>query len=230
MDICVNGVRLWYEKTGNGRPIVLLHGNGGSHAIFETITPQLAPNFTVYALDSRCHGKSGQAALGYGAMAEDTAAFIRALGLQKPLLYGFSDGGIVGLLLASRYPELLARMAVSGANAAPRGLCARELASVWRGWLSTRDPKLLLMLKEPHIRRAELARIRIPVLVLAGEHDLIRKKHTEWIAAGIPRSTLRILPGENHGSYVENSPKLYGVLHDFLEAESAPEGSPEGAV
>lgn len=225
MDIEVNGVRLWYEKTGSGRPIVLLHGNGGSHEIFETITPQLAPNFTVYALDSRCHGKSGQAPLSYGAMAEDTTAFIRALGLQKPMLYGFSDGGIIGLLVASRYPKLLSRMAVSGANAVPSGLRARELASMRRDWISTQDPKLLMMLQEPHIRRANLARIRIPVLVLAGEHDLIRKKHTEWIAAGIPNSTLRILPGEDHGSYVVNSPKLYEVLHGFFEAENAPEGA-----
>lgn len=225
MDIEVNGVRLWYEKTGSGRSIVLLHGNGGSHEIFETITPQLAPNFTVYALDSRCHGKSGQAPLSYGAMAEDTAAFIRALGLQKPMLYGFSDGGIIGLLVASRYPELLSCMAVSGANAVPSGLRARELASMRRDWITTQDPKLLMMLQEPHIRRANLARIRIPVLVLAGEHDLIRKKHTEWIAAGIPNSTLRILPGEDHGSYVVNSPKLFEVLHGFFEAENTPEGA-----
>lgn len=121
MEITVNGARLFYIKAGQGSPVVLLHGNNQSHRIFDLLIRQLKRDHTVYALDSRGQGRSetGDRPLTYGQMARDTAAFIRLLGLRRPALYGFSDGGIVGLLLAIHHPELLSRLAVSGANAQP---------------------------------------------------------------------------------------------------------------
>lgn len=58
MDCTVNGVRLHYEKSGAGPPVVLLHGNGESGEIFDKLTPALSITRTVYTLDSRCHGQS----------------------------------------------------------------------------------------------------------------------------------------------------------------------------
>ena len=108
MNIKVNGIDLYYEKTGQGCPIVLLHGNGESHDIFAVLIKRLSPNYTVYAIDSRDHGKSGKVkSLDYGDMMEDVAAFIRQLDIESPVLYGFSDGGIIGLLLAIKYPALI---------------------------------------------------------------------------------------------------------------------------
>ena len=106
MYIRVNDTNLWYETKGNGQPFILLHGNGESHEIFTVLMNELSKKFSVYAIDSRCHGKSSKTnELSYGLMMEDVASFIKELKLEKPLLYGFSDGGIIGLLLASEYSD-----------------------------------------------------------------------------------------------------------------------------
>jgi len=217
MLIQVNGIKIFYEKTGEGRPVILLHGNGESHKIFDVLVPELAKTHTVYALDSRSHGQSGKARpLRYRDMAEDVAAFIEALALVQPLLYGFSDGGIVGLIIAARYPALLGKLAVSGANIRPDGILPRVFWLMKVMHIFTRDDKLKLMLTQPDISHEELSRIAIPTLVLAGEKDLVPRGHTEEIARAIPGSILRVLPGESHASYVLHSPKLYGLLAPFF--------------
>lgn len=183
----VNGTKIYYEVQGSGAPILLCHGNGEDHTIFDRLAAALAPNFTVYLPDTRGHGKSEPVpVLHYSDMAEDMAALIEALGLQKPVFYGFSDGGILGLLLASRYPGLLSRLAVSGANFAPDGLRhSTHLRLALRDFFLP-DPLLDVMLREPCLTREDLAKIDVPTLVMAGEHDLIRPEHTRTLAQSIP--------------------------------------------
>ena len=218
MTIRANNIDLYYEKAGQGPPLLLLHGNGESHKIFHKAMVRLGEKFTVYAIDSRGHGKSGRVkALHYADMAEDIAAFIDALGLEKPMLYGFSDGGIIALLLAIEHPGLLSRMAVSGANLNPHSLkkSFRRFIRLMRKL--TRGDTWRLMLEEPDITEEQLARIDIPVLVLAGGKDIIDESHTRTIAGAIPGARLRILPGENHGSYVDNNAKLCDNIMPFFE-------------
>ena len=218
MTIRANNVDIYYEQAGQGPPLVLLHGNGESHKIFRKAMGRLAEKFTVYAMDSRGHGKSSKVKkLHYADMAEDVAAFIAAMGLEQPMLYGFSDGGIIGLLLAVRYPGLLSRLAASGANLDPGGLKKSFLRflRLMRGL--TRGDKWRLMLEEPDIAPEQLARIDVPVLVLAGEKDIIEETHTRAIAGAIPGARLYILPGENHGSYVLNPAKLCDIISPFFE-------------
>ncbi len=216
----VNGITLYYEKTGEGQPIILLHGNGEDHQIFNVLTDQLKENFSVYAIDSRGHGKSTRVReLDYRSMAEDVVEFIKILGLEKPILYGFSDGGIIGLIIASAYPELLSKLIISGANLTPEGVKKRYL-NLFR-FLSciTRNPNFRLMATQPHIPVEELHKIVVPTLVLAGSKDLIKEEHTILIAEAIPNCTMQILTGEDHGSYVINSNKLYPILKPFLSEE-----------
>jgi len=218
MTIHVNGIDLYYEKTGQGPPLILLHGNGESGKIFRRAMKMFAARYTVYAIDSRSHGCSTRVKeLHYADMADDVADFIAALGLENICLYGFSDGGIIGLLLAMAHPGLLSKLAISGANITPDGVKAGWLHTVRALYFVTRGSKWKLMRDEPNITAEELSRIETPTLVLAGEKDIIREEHTRAFAAAIPGSLLRILPGESHGSYVVNSPKLYGVLAPFFE-------------
>ena len=217
MTITVHGVKLFYEKTGKGKPIILLHGNGEDHTIFQELVQLLSDEFTVYTPDSRCHGNSQKTkVLTYQSMAEDMRDFIEQLGLEKPIVYGYSDGGIVGLLLAIQYPDLLSKLIISGANLNPQGM---EKSFVLRCkllyWL-TRSKFCRLMAYEPNISPQELSLIRIPVLVLAGEHDVILEEHTRMIAENIPNSILKVIPGENHSSYVVHSGKLYPMIQEFL--------------
>ena len=217
MYAIVNGLKLFYHKEGSGRPVILLHGNGEDHTIFDVAIKDLARSYTVYALDSRSHGKSDPVpTLTYREMAEDVAAFIRQQGLEKPALVGFSDGGVVALLVALRWPDLPGRLVVAGANMTPAGI-----KQPWRTLMRVQnrispDPKLDLMLTQPHLAGWQLTGITAPTLVLAGEKDLIDETQTRRIARSIPGAKLLILPGETHGSYVGHSDKLYPAMANFL--------------
>ncbi|MFU7516535.1 alpha/beta fold hydrolase [Clostridium sp. HCS.1] len=217
--ICrVNNTNLYYEKSGTGRPLILIHGNGQTHKIFDKAIPLLAERFTVYAIDSRGHGQS-EAVMEYhyDDFAEDIRCFIEELKLQGTILYGFSDGGIIGLLLAARYPQLLSQIIISGANLSPDGIRT--------GWLKlfkfinaiVKDPKMTMMLTEPNITEEMLSSIIIPTTILAGSHDMVKQNHTKYIADSIPNSKLHILKGEGHGSYVLHSTKIVKLILEAIK-------------
>jgi pimeloyl-ACP methyl ester carboxylesterase len=214
----VNGIRIFYEQSGKGKPIILLHGNGESHKIFDEVTERLIDHYTVYAVDSRGHGESTRVKeLSYEAMMEDIAELIRSLKIEKPILYGFSDGGIIGIMLAIKYPDLLSRLIISGANLDPSGIKGRYLMIFRFLYLITKNINYLMMLTQPHIKPEELKKITIPTFILAGKKDIIKEEHTMLIAEGIPASTLQILDGENHMSYVTHNPNLYDIIEPYLD-------------
>ena len=218
MFIKVNGIDLFYQQTGQGNPIILLHGNGENHDIFDVLVKQLAGLYTVYAIDSRDHGQSSKVnTLSYVTMMEDVASFIQELNIQKPILYGFSDGGIIGLLLAIHYPNILSKLIVSGANYTPFGVNLKFYLKTLYTYLCTKDSKAKMILTEPNMKNKELKKILIPTLVLAGSNDIIRKNHTKRIGKHIPNSTLQFIKGENHGSYIVHSDKLYHIIVPFLK-------------
>lgn len=217
MYIQLNGQVIYYEKTGEGSPVILVHGNKESHKIFDVLIPELSKQHTVYALDSRGHGQSASSGeFHYTDMAEDIAAFIHALDLVKPAYYGFSDGWIIGLLAASKYPSLFCALAVSGANLTPSGLKSSLKFKIRMKYLKTKDPLLSMMLKEPRITKTDLSKITIPTLILAGSKDIVKKSETKRIAASIPDAVLQILPDETHSGYVVHSPKLFPLLDAFF--------------
>ena len=215
--ICeVNGVQLYYEKCGEGRPIILVHGNGESHEIFDVLIDALRRTHTVYAVDSRGHGRSSKrVAISYALMAEDYRAFIETLGIEKPVWYGFSDGGIIGLMLALQAPDLLGKLIISGANLNPKGLKWQARLSMWPAALRG-DALYQMMLREPQLPARVLKRIKVPTVVLAGAYDCIRSAHTALIAESIPGSVLEIIPHATHGSYIVHSDKLYPILKKYL--------------
>ena len=218
MKVAVNGVELYCEirggEPGKEKPsLIMLHGNGEDHTIFDRSAEALSERFVCYLPDSRGHGQSTPVeTLSYQTMAEDVIALIGALGLRRPVLYGFSDGGILGLLVAMKRPELLSRLIVSGANLEPRGVKRSLYVSLKLMTLFKKDPKLLLMLREPQISPEELKAVTVPTLVLAGSRDLIREEHTRLIAASIPGARLLLLEGETHGSYIVHSEKIARII------------------
>ncbi|MCL1800029.1 MAG: alpha/beta fold hydrolase [Promicromonosporaceae bacterium] len=209
-------IHLAYSVAGSGPPLILLHGNGEDSRIFCALVAALRSRFTVYALDSRGHGRSSAAPLGYSRMADDVAAFIMALGLKRPVLFGFSDGGIIGLLVALRHPGLLGALAIGGANIHPFGISAGEFARTVMAYMRRPNAFTKLLLTGPFITRRRLARINIPVLVIAGSMDLIRRRHTQAIADAIPGARLTILDGADHGNYVIDSAFLAPLLTRFF--------------
>lgn len=216
MTIKVNNIDLSYEVSGLGAPIILLHGNGETHHIFDRIIKPLSVHFTVYAIDLRGHGDSSQSTIyHYSDMSNDIYELIKVLKIDKPILYGFSDGGIIGVLLACRYPDLLSRLIVSGVNISPKGLKNRWHLLFKISYLFGRDPKIGMMLKEPNISPRELHAITTPTLLLVGSNDVIKKSHTKLISDNIYGAVLQIVQRETHSSYIVHSDKLYPIIKQF---------------
>ena len=217
MIIHVNGIDLFYEKTGNGRPLVMVHGNGEDHTIFDEAVAVLQEHFTCYCVDSRGHGQSTPAGeLHYRDMAQDMRALLEALDLSDAAFYGFSDGGIIGLLAAAGNRRITT-LIVSGANLNPKGVKLPLRIQFHGLYLMKRDPKIRLMMREPDIQDEELRRINAKTLVLAGSRDLVTEKQTRHIAETVPDAELRILEGEDHGSYIVHSPKIGEMILAFAD-------------
>ena len=208
----VNGIQLYYEVVGSGSPLVMVHGNGEDHTIFNEAVDILKDRFTVYTVDSRDHGQSTKVSeLHYSDMADDLLVFLNDLDLKDVTFYGFSDGGIIGLLLAQK-TDRLSRLIVSGANLTPDGVKSSLRLFIKIMYFFTKDSKLKMMLNEPHITTESLSAISVPTTVMAGEKDLIRRKETDAIAAAIPGSKLRIIKGEGHGSYIVHKTRIAELI------------------
>ena len=214
----VNGVSLFYAAEGSGKPVILLHGNGGSHNDLETTHRELAQaGYMVYALDSRGQGANKSLPeYHYKDMAADVYEFIKLKGLEKPAVFGFSDGGIVALQLEVMYPGTLGAIVTGGANIFVKDALIPSFAEGFLAQPST-EPLVIMLQTEPSMTVEDMKGIGCPSLIMSGEHDLIRQEHTLLIGENIPSGRPVIIPGEDHGSYICNSPKLAPLILDFFE-------------
>lgn len=209
MYIEVNSVKLYYEKCGSGAPLILTHCNSMSHKIFHPAIKKLSKHFTVYAVDSRDHGKSTKVkTLHYAEMVQDMYEFITKLNIEKPIFYGFSDGGIIGIMLAAKYPDLLSKLIISGASINPASTKPLPMFFFRLGAFFVPTDKMKLMLREPNITEKELRSINIPTLVTCGSHDVIKPSHSRYIADNIPDAKLKIFNGQGHSGYIMYSTKI----------------------
>lgn len=217
MEVQTDTIRIHYEKRGSGRPLIMLHGNGESGKIFNAAAKRLASQYTVFLPDSRDHGQSEQTGqISYPLMAEDLYDFIQKLNIQKPILYGFSDGGIIALLFAVQHPDIPAALIVSGANTTPAGLKPIVRLGMQFNYLITKSKKTKMMLREPNITKEMLQSITVPTLVTCGGQDMIKECDSRFIAENIPHAALQILRGENHGSYIVNSTKIAEIIQHYI--------------
>lgn len=217
MIIRTNGIELFCEKSGCGAPLLLLHGNGEDHHIFDPIADKLRHGFTVYALDSRNHGQSSKTGdYAYDSMAADVYSFIRTLNLGKVNIIGFSDGAIIALILAMTHGEVISRMALLGANLKPADFTAESHQYIQDLYEKTGDPLVGLMLEQPDIELEALRSIPVPTFLIAGEHDIYRPGLYHEMMAALPDARLKIMTGHGHDSYIVNQAMLYPDLLDFF--------------
>ena len=212
MWIDVNGIRMYYEVHGSGRPLIMVHGNSEDHRIFYDARVLLSKHFTVYTVDSRGHGFSERVEeFHYSDMADDMIAFMAKLDLRDVVFYGFSDGGIIGLLAAMK-SDRIGMLITSGANITPFGVKAPLRLALKVMYAIKKDPKMKLMLEEPFITPDDLAKIKMPTVVIAGENDVVLGTETALIAMSVPGARMRIVPGEDHGSYIINSSRIADII------------------
>ena len=223
MFIEVNNVQLYYETMGSGRPLVMVHGNSEDHTIFDTASEVLSKYFTCYLIDSRGHGNSTKTNnLDYRVMAEDIYEFVKALKLEGCSYYGLADGGIIGLIVASKYPELLKNLIISGVNANPKGIKPWTYYTFKMLNFFHPTARFRMLLEQPNIKDEELQQIRSKTLVLIGNHDLVLEEHVKHIASQIPNATLNIIDGEGLGSYVVRREKIAHIITEFLRPDLVP--------
>ena len=224
-------IELFYTKAGSGPPLLLLHGNGEDGTYFVHQIEEFSRDFTVCAIDTRGHGKSprGTAPFTISQFADDLLAFMDQQGLAQADILGFSDGGNIALTFALRHPDRVRRLILNGANLDPRGVklpvqlpivVGYHLASLSKSPRAKAHAELLgLMVNEPHIDPAELKKLTMPVLVIAGTKDMIRDRHTRLIANRIPGARLALIPG-NHFIANKEPTAFNRAVRQFLEGES----------
>lgn len=222
----VNGINSYYETYGSGEPLILLHGNGGSINAFKYQIPFFEKHFKVIAIDSRLHGKSGGSpdTISYDLMSSDFCALLDYLQIDSAYVLGWSDGGINGLIMAMQCPEKVKMLAVSGANVVPDSSAVPYSDILWMKNFVEHDTTTSkreialnkMMLYQPNIPFEELKQIYCPVLVIAGDHDIIKPEHTIKIFQSIPNASLCIFPDSNHGA-LQQHPELFNetVLRFF---------------
>jgi len=221
----INGINLYYEIYGTGKPLIFLHGNGGSIRSSGARIEYFKKYFKVIAIDSRGHGKSIDTTtkqLTYVQMANDIKLLLDSLNVDSAFVSGQSDGGILGLLLAINFPSKISKLATFGANIFPGKKAVFDeidnlIFDTLKATKNFNTKRLFSLLAyQPNITEKDLQKIKCPVLIMSGDRDAIRLEHSIKIFNNIANSNFFVMPGATHFGRSEK-PELFDlVLLDFL--------------
>jgi pimeloyl-ACP methyl ester carboxylesterase len=239
--VLLGGVRTWYDVHGDGDPLALLHPGGAgvdARAFGPNVGP-LAARFRVYTPERRGHGHTPDVAgpITFEAMARDTIAFLESVVGGRSHVVGCSDGGIVGLLVALRRPDLIDRLVLVASvfhfngwlpqvidpNNEPPEFLARmyeEVSPDGVGHYQAVVDKLAGMhSEEPTLTPDDLGEVTNRTLVMVGDDDEVRLEHAIAMYRGIPDAELMVVPGTSHGLLVEKPDLCNDVILQFLTTE-----------
>lgn len=221
MKIRVNGITIHFEKTGSGKALLLLHGNGEDHHIFDELARKLEKHYTIYSIDSRNHGESEKSGeYSYLTMTEDMLAFIEAIGEETVSLLGFSDGAIIGLMMAIRNQHLFDHLILLGVNLKPTDFKEKAYLSIQKNYEESGDPLLKLMLEEPTISLDDVRDIQVPTLIIAAEKEFFKPETYTDLVEAMPQSTFMLMEGHKHETYINHSAILYPDIVNFIEKKA----------
>lgn len=209
--------RIYGEK--GKKPLLLIHGNGGSCASLEEAATYLANDYTVYVPESRCHGQSSDPGeITYKLMAKDINEFCGKLKIKKPYIMGHSDGGINALTVACEYPDLPGAIISCGANSVPSTFKPYFTLMVKFNNLIHKDKLNDLMLTLPDFTKEDFAKIKCPSYIVAGEFDIMWLSDNVYIADCIENSKFSIIKWANHGSYMsQDGGQAYALAKSFFD-------------
>jgi pimeloyl-ACP methyl ester carboxylesterase len=244
----LDGVQTWYDETGTGEPLVLLHPGGGGvdSRAFTPNLPALAEHFRTLTPERRAHGRTPDVdgPLTFDAMAQDTIRFLEQVVGGPARLLGVSDGAIVALLVAVRRPDLVTRLvfvagvfhrdgwwpeAIDPTNEPPDFL--RESYAE----LSPDGPEHYQVVVdrlahehqiEPTLTVDDLGKVACRSLVMFGDDDEIRLEHAIALYRSLPNGELAVIPGTSHGLLVEKPDLCNTVILDFLTNDPVPTFAP----
>lgn len=222
----VNGLKMYYEVYGQGKPLVLIHGGGSTiQSNFEKVIPLFAKSRKVIAVELQAHGRTSDrnADLSFEQDADDVATLLKNLNIDKADFFGFSNGGTTTLQIAIRHPEIVNRIVVGSALAKRNGapdwfwgfmkqaklenmpeqlkIAYRQVAPDTSGLqvMHDRDAKRMVNFKD--ITDEQIKSIKAPSLIIVGDKDVITPEHAIELHRQITNSELAIIPG-GHGEYI----------------------------
>ncbi|HUR10752.1 MAG TPA: alpha/beta hydrolase [Flavitalea sp.] len=222
----VNGLRMYYEIHGGGKPLVLIHGGGSTiQTTFGNILPRLAEKYKVIAVELQAHGHTSDrnAPESFEQDADDVAGLLNYLKIDKADIFGFSNGGNTTMQIAIRHPEKVKKLIIVSAFYKREGMVKGFFESMESASLSNmpghlkdaflkinKDSSALLAMFQKDRSRMlhfkdwnaeDLALIKSPTLIIIGDHDVVTSEHALDMSRKILNSALLILPG-NHGSFI----------------------------
>ena len=233
--VTINGAKIYYEEYGKGEPLLLIHGNNGSIASMENQIEFFKDKYRVIAVDNRGQGKSELQtdSLTYVQITKDWEGLVNYLKLDSVNIVGYSDGGIIGLKMGISGKAKIKKIVAMGANLRPDSTAVhawaiehdlktlKEIKSKIREKDTTQNWNLQkqlleILLFQPNIPITDLGKIKANVLIMAGDEDITKNKHSVEMYENIPQAQLCILPGETH--YIpESNPKLFNeIVNRFL--------------
>jgi pimeloyl-ACP methyl ester carboxylesterase len=235
-----DGARIWFATFGSGPPVILLHGGSGSSDLWGGQVPALvAAGRRVIVIDSRGHGRStrDRQPLGYELMERDVIAVLDALSLGKVDVVGWSDGAIIGLVMAMKDPARVGKLFAFGANMDLHGLNPlgalapilprvetllsedyARISETPKGYGALARDVLAMQLSQPNYTPADLAAIQGPriEIVDADHEEFILPEHTRYLARTIPGARLLILTGVSHFAPLQDPDGFNTAVLDFL--------------
>jgi pimeloyl-ACP methyl ester carboxylesterase len=237
----INGHPTWVDERGSGdKTILMMHGGLSNSDLLEALTDALAKHYRVVAFDRRGHGRTADTddAFHYDDMATEAIGVLEQVVGGPAHLVGWSDGGIVGLLVAMRRPDLVDRMALIGTNFHFEGAMqvdvGPEFTDLIRADYAERSPDgdehfeavlgkfVTMMTTEPTLTTDDLRKIDTPTLVLVGDDDLITLAHTAELYESLPAGQLAVVPSASHALPMERPDETARIILHFLEGELAP--------
>jgi pimeloyl-ACP methyl ester carboxylesterase len=245
--IDIDGLAVFYETEGDGETIVLLHGGLGDNSTWAAQFSGLSPYRHVVAPERQAQGHTPDrpGPLTYQAMADQTVSFLSALGLGPVDLLGWSDGGMVGTLLAAQHPELVRTLTVTGSGFASTGYVPGAMERLVA--LSADDEDMLMfvamyalaspdgpehfpevwekvrtMWAEPFDWTAKVQQISAPTLVIVGDDDYVSVGHAQEFSRTVENGQLAVVPGASHLAPMEK-PDLFNQLVLDFTANPFPE-------
>jgi len=245
--IDIDGLPVFYETEGDGDPIVLLHGGLGDNSTWAAQFSGFSPHRRVVAPERQAQGHTPDAPgpLTYQAMTDQTVRLLIALGLGPVDLLGWSDGGMVGTLIAAEHPELVRTLTVTGSGFSSAGYVPGAMEALvaltpddddmamFAAMYAHASPdgpehfpevwkKVRTMWAEPFDWTAKVKRIVAPTLVICGDDDYITVAHAEEFSRTVKNGQLAVVPGASHVLPMEK-PDLFNHLVLDFTANPVPE-------
>jgi len=244
--IKVNGMHMYYEVSGKGEPLVVLHGAYMDIPTMGGIVPKLAETHRVYALELQGHGRTNDIdrKITYENLADDVAAFMDSAGLAKADVFGYSMGAAAGLQLAIRHPAKVSRLVAASVAYDVKGWQPEFTAFIPQmtveGFLqmpffkeqAARKPgfpaliaKLIQLEKEPMAWEAEVKQLRMPILIITGDADVATLEHSvamfKLLGGGVMGDMGKPLPASRLAVMPATAHTAVitqvGMLHGFIE-------------